>query len=319
MPLTKKQLKQIEEIIKRRFLAFTYDAVGERSLTSAEISRLHSAGIISERVRDFSGDPYTLGKIVALVEAEGVRAITYDNVLKIASKMTPLTGVEQKAIEYASEHAGQYMRGLMDDMVKDTTALTARFKGAALRKMQAGVSEAIVNRDTASELKTSLFDMFDDRYRDWQRVAHTEMNNAVQQGIYHEILDKSDGDQLVYKRPNPDACKHCKKVYLKSDGITPRIFKLSELAETNMGLKARDWKPTIGSVHPWCNCQIHVVPEGFDFIKRNVVVEPFEFKGRKYIKGEVVEKEFADLTEELKQKVGKNAILSFTGETAEPS
>ena len=39
-------------------------------------------------------------------------------------------------------------------------------------------------------------------------------------------------EQLVYKRPNPDACQHCKRVYL-TDGITPRVFKLSDLTDSN--------------------------------------------------------------------------------------
>ena len=156
---------------------------------------------------------------------------------------------------------------------------------------EAGVSEAIAERKTVGELKTALFDTFDNRYRDWQRVAHTEINTAVQQGVYDEIQTRSDAgaNQLVFKRPNPDACPHCKRVYLKDDGITPKVFKLSDLEQTNVGRKAKDWGPTIGSVHPWCNCQLSMVPDGYDFVKKRVVTDPFKRGKRQYKRGQVVE------------------------------
>jgi len=322
MPLTKKQLSEIEELINDRFLAFTFEAIGTDALTSSEIAKLKRKGLLRESVRSMVGDAYTLGKVAALVDRRRVRTVNYEEVRKLAKRMKiPQTGVEKKAIEYASSHAGEYIRGLRDNMVRDTRALTARRSGAALRQVRSTVSEAIAERKTISELKTDLFHAFDNRYRDWQRVAHTEINTAVQQGIYHEIQEKSEdgGDQLVFKRPNPDACKHCKRVYLEADGITPRVFKLSDLAETNVGLKANDWQPTIGSVHPWCNCQLQVVPDGFSFKKRKVVTAPFSHRGRKYTEGETITEEELDrFSESQKTKLGFDAVLSYTGETPEP-
>lgn len=281
MPLTKKELKAIEEIINRRMITFTHEALGEKALTEEEINMLKRAGLIRSNVKNMSADPFILGKIVSLLDER--EDITYKNVLN-ASRKIPLTNVEEKAIQFAQEHAGTYIKGLRDDMLKDVSAITTRMSGEALRSLREGVAESLSSRETRSELATRLFNMFDDRYRDWRRVAHTEINNAVQQGIYHEIIEKSDADQLVFKRPSPDACNHCKRVYLKEDGVTPKVFKISQLQETNVGLKARDWGPTIGAVHPWCSCQLHVVPDGFDFVINEDGV----------------------------------AILSYTGTTAEP-
>jgi hypothetical protein len=264
--LTKKQLKQIEEMIRKRFLAFRFENLGERSLTPDEIDQLKRAGILRSSVRNFSGDAYALGRIINQVGATSAASLGYDEVKKIATKM-PTTSVEEKAIEFANDHAGEYIQGIADDMIRDIRAGAARSTEDALRAVQDGVKNAIKDRKTISELKTTLYGRIDNRFRDWQRVAHTEMTAAIQRGVYNDIRESSSkgADQLVFKRPSPDACSHCKRMYLEEDGITPRIFKMSELEDSNIGLRVADWKPTIGPVHPWCQCQLQVVPDGFEF------------------------------------------------------
>jgi len=118
--------------------------------------------------------------------------------------------------------------------------------------------------------------LIDDKNKDWARIAHTEINTAVQNGVYQRIKEESDdgADQLVFKRPAPDACRYCKKLHLQSDGVTPKIFKLSELAESNVGLKAVDWRPVVGSVHPWCfDDQTEVLTEAGWLLFKDVSVE----------------------------------------------
>lgn len=271
-------------MINKRFLSFTYESLGERALSVSEINTLKRAGLLRESTRHLTADPSILGKIVALLPRKRAKSLTYDQVSKIAKQMTPLTSVEKRAIEFASDKAGEYIKGLKDDMIKDVGVSAVRSEGAALRGIREGLSEALVERKTTSQFASDLFHTFDDRNRDWRRLAHTEINDSIQHGIYNEILEQSDSEQLISKVPNPDACPHCKRVYLKEDGITPKVFRLKDLADNNIGLKARDWKPTIGSVHPWCNCQLIVIPDGFDFV----------------------------LNED------KQAVLSFTGKTAKP-
>jgi hypothetical protein len=310
--LTKSQLKKIEEIISKRFLRLTYDMLGERALTEEELNQLKRAGLLRESVRNFIGDAYTLGKIVSHLDKATAKGLDFEQIKRAASKF-PTTEVEKRAMEYASEHAGQYIRGISDDMVKEARASASRSSMDALRAVQAEVKEAVLKRKTTSELKTSLYRIIRGKQRDWQRVASTEMNDAIQRGIYQEIHNQSEegSEQLVYKRPSPTACKHCKKAYLLSDGVTPRVFKLSDLEESNIGRTSSDWGPTVGSVHPWCQCQLSPVPEGFNFVKRRVASDNF---GR-YKKGQIIEN-FGELSEEDKKKTRMEAILEFTGETA---
>jgi len=44
-----------------------------------------------------------------------------------------MTGVEERAIQYASEHTGVYIKGIMDDVLKGIKAASARASGEALR------------------------------------------------------------------------------------------------------------------------------------------------------------------------------------------
>lgn len=315
--LTKAQLKRIEEIIKERFLVFTYESLGERALSEDELRELKRLGVLRANVRDFVGDGYTLGKIAQLVDRTTATSLTFEQVLTMSKRMLKApTDVEKKMIDWARNNSARYIQGIRDDMVKEVAGAASRAAVSAIRTVQDEVAGAIEARETVGELKTSLFRAIDDRFRDWQRVASTEMQGAIQHGIYHEIREKRGAAQLVFKRPNPNACKYCKKVYLESDGYTPRVFMLSELADTNYGRRAADWNPTIGPVHPWCQCQLMEIPDGYDFKTMWVVSEPFD----RYKKGEIIsEAVYAELDIEDRKKLRKDAGLEYTGTTAKPS
>lgn len=317
MALSKTQLEQVLDAIKRHFNGFVFEAIGERALLPSEIAQLQRLGLLKDSVRNMIADPIAVGRLVALVPPTRRAALTLDEALHAAKQILPLTPVEKKAIEFAQEHAGIYISGIRDMVLRDTSAASSRASGAALNAVRQGVAEAVATRQTVSELKTRLFDVIDNRSRDWTRIAHTEINTALQQGVHSEILNQGGPDQLVYKRPAPDACQHCRRVYLK-DGV-PRVFKISDLSDSNVGKRAADWEPTIGSVHPWCGCQLHVIPEGYGFKQARTVKQDFEFDGVSYKTGQVVPEDvFNRLPGDLQSKIGFEPVLTHTGETALP-
>jgi len=313
MPLTKAEIESIIEVIDSHSLALTYEALGPRVLTEEELTKLKARGLIRDSVRHLTADPAALGQLIALIPSSRAMRLTYDQVLQATKKLTK-TAVEKEAINYASDHAGEYIRGLRDRMVRDSRSEIIRRGMSAQRAVQEGVKQAISDRKTISELKTTLFSILDDRERDWHRVAHTEMNTALQHGTYREIRSASDEgeDQLVYKLPNPDACPHCKRLYLEADGMTPKKFRLKDLADSNFGRRAADWQPTIGSVHPYCACTLLVIPEGYDFEKMNTAKEKFEFEDNTYNVGEIIPDEtYSRFSSEEKDKTKNTAILTF--------
>ncbi|NBW99774.1 hypothetical protein EBR03_09415 [bacterium] len=278
--LTKEQLKQIEDIIRRRFSSFTFEALGKQALSQSEIRVLQQAGLLRPNIRNMVGDSYTLGKIAALFKRKEAKNLTFQQILERASEMKPLTGVEEQAIRWAAEHAGQYIQGLSDDMVRDVRGAVARTSMSAVRAVQEEVATAIAERKTVTELKSALENLIDDKARDWHRVASTEVTSAIQSGIANEIRDSYGPDALVYKRPNPDGCKHCFAAYVKSDRVTPKTFKLSDLADNNYGRKAANWLPTIGPLHPYCQCQLMFIPKGFDFVINEDGIAELSYTGK---------------------------------------
>lgn len=318
--LTKLQLKKIEDLIRRRMLSFTHEVLGPTVLTQAEISELKRYGLLRANVKNFTGEAHILGKIVAFVKREEAKNISFQKLMLLADDLKPMTQVEKKAIEWAREHTGQYIKGLGDDMVKDVGAAIARTSSSAMRAVQDEVIDAVTNRKIVSELKTALFHAVDDKYRDWQRIATTEMTSAIQNGIYQAIRDEHGPEQLVYKRPNTTACKHCKRIYLEDDGVTPIIFKLTDLEDSNVGKRASDWGPTVGPVHPWCQCQLHMLPEGFEFEKKRVVTKPFTKDGKEYKNGSTIsESDYDSLSDSERGHTGYDAVLERTGRESRPT
>lgn len=279
--LTKEQLKKIEDIIRRRFTSFTFEALGSKALSESEIKLLKQAGLLRESARNLIGDSYVLGKITALFKRNEAKGLGFKQILDRASNMAPMSRVEEQAIRWAQEHAGQYIQGLSDDMVRDVRGAVARSSMSAVRAVQEEVATAIAERKTVSELRQSLYDAIDDKARDWHRVASTEVTSAIQNGIANEIRNNHGSDALVYKKPNNDGCKHCFAAYVQSDRVTPKIFKLSDLSDNNFGRKVANWLPTIGPLHPYCQCQLMLVPKGFDFVINEDGEAELSYTGKK--------------------------------------
>jgi hypothetical protein len=119
---------------------------------------------------------------------------------------------------------------------------------------------AMVAKDMAQATETSLANAM--------RTISTETNNAYQEGRASEILRKAGGgDPLCFKRPRHDACDACVAAYLMEDGVTPRVFRLSELIDngSNIGKSRADRLPVIDSFHPFCVCELSWLPSGFGF------------------------------------------------------
>jgi hypothetical protein len=307
MALTKKQLEQIQKLIEKRMGTFILEHVGPEALTTEEIRAIKSMGLVRKNVRNLVADSYIMGKVVSLIHPRSeAKALTYKELEHLVrSNKIPMTPVEKQMIRIAKAQAGEYIQGLKARMLKDLKVTSLTGEEQVLNAVRNGVAKGIAERQTISEVATSLFDQFNDRSRDWRRVAHTEINNSVQKGIYEKIKTESPrgGEQRVFKRPNPDACKYCKKVYLESDGFTPKIFKLSELEETNIGKKAANWQATIGGVHPWCACQLSAIPEGYGFETRY-----YDDANR-----EIPDTVYDAMSADDKKKVIKRAVLTYKG------
>ena len=259
--MTKAQLKKIEEIIRKRFIALRHDTVGVTELTPTELQILKDMGILRKNVKSFVASAYDIGRIISRVSPGKRGSMTYEQILRDVGKPR-LSETEKNAISFAESSAGEYIKTLEASVISGVKSI---------------ISNGVASRKTISEVTTELFNSIDKSNVDFRRIATTETSQAVQRGISSTIREAKGDDALVYKILDPRACEHCKRLYLK--GGKPKVFKLSELEDSNFGRKAADWVPVVGPTHPSCYCTLAHIPAGFDFDDKGELV--FVGKGEK--------------------------------------
>ncbi|WCS68008.1 hypothetical protein Goe26_00960 [Bacillus phage vB_BsuM-Goe26] len=283
--LTKEQLKAIAKIIQDHVGVLVNLAVGNREVDGNLLKKL---GIPID-APSIIENAFVLGKLVQLLREKDLKQMSFDD-LKEESKKMRLSVVERNSLEFSKKSAAKYVTALgqrIKNKINTDVELASQKVNLEVAErdiVRDKISQGILKQRTRTQLASDLGHELDDWKRDWRRVAHTELWNAKLQGEVVTILqgesiysNGSRGDTLVFRRPAPDACSHCKRLYLEPDMITPKLFRLSELVNngTNVGKKVAEWKPITGTTHPNCSCPIAVMPDGFGFNEHGQI----EFKG----------------------------------------
>lgn len=278
MILSKEQMKEIADIISRHTGVLLHVMTGETQEDKVDKGLLSKLGLSSDAF-SLIHNSFVLGKLVQMLSEDAVKTMTYTQ-LKEEAKKAALSKVEKNSLEFAKRHAAQYVtslgRKVQNKVETDTLRYTRDHSLAEAQRahIRDKVQESIFEQQTRQKLASELYHSTEDYTRDWKRVAHTELWNARLNGEVASILAgdtihgaAKSGDTLVFRRPAHDSCNHCKRLYLENDGVTPKVFKMSELLSNgdNHGRKSAEWVPTATSTHPNCTCPIAVLPDGFGF------------------------------------------------------
>lgn len=265
--LTPEQLDAVKKVIEKHHSALIFQLVGDDGLTEEERTLLEESGLKDKL--DALRQSYLFGQAMAQNDVQ--KDMPFEDFLEWLKKNpVRLTTAENFAVRNAAIHAGAHIRHLGAKIVQQTNMEVfqedAKARADILRTVvRPEVATNIRKRESIGALKFALGRRIEDWERDWNRVAITEKVNAMNQGVA-DSYRKNHGDPWVYKQPMPDACKHCLRLHIGPDGH-PRIFKLSNLESngTNVGVKAANWQPVVGAVHPHCQCQLIRVPAGWGF------------------------------------------------------
>ena len=117
--------------------------------------------------------------------------------------------------------------------------------------------------DVMKELEGKLADEWIKITADVKRVIETETAHASNQGLLDGITKVGNSmginDPVVFKIVVKDdlLCEVCKKVWLMDDGVTPRLYKMSDLQHSYMDDHHHPF-PTVGGSHPHCRCTLTV-------------------------------------------------------------
>lgn len=263
--INKQKLKKLQEVINKYLeILYILPAGGE---IDEELARKLG---IPKNIKSYIDQSYRLGKLRGTTKRKL-------SIKEIEESLPKLTAYDREFLKLTTESASQDFEALLKKPdVKLNKLAIETLKRESKVISTAFKDKPIPKRWMAAELRK----IANDTSQDWDMVIMTELINAQQEGIANAILqgdspysDKK-GDTKVFKRPNPDACKHCKKHYLEKDQVTPKLFTLDELITngTNYGKKVQDWKPTLSVMHPHCQCQLQVMPEGCTFDRNGSIV-----------------------------------------------
>lgn len=267
MAITPSQLRQIKKIIEEHMDVLMEITVGDSKPPEKLLKQLN----FPKELTDLITSSYKYGKL-NIAQGKGLADMSPAQVTQFIKKLT-LNPRQKKSIEYLKAKTQATLNSLTTKIVTGVVNTVLNDQIGMYQAVQQVIPGAIAQHQDRYQVIQQLRDMTGDWERDWHRVAHTEMWDAKVQGEANAIADnesplsKKGIDTLVFKRPGPLACNKCKQLYLEKDGITPKVFKLSEMQAlgTNYGLKQADWKPVVGTVHPNCMCPLSVMPDGFHF------------------------------------------------------
>lgn len=276
MILTPDQLHDIMEILDRQMIMFVGESLGPEMLSDEERRRMASFGIDPDTLYDPTKDPvvinYHLGMISDIMGSRKTQGMTYDELKRyIASGQNiDLTPRERASINNVKTQSLADIRAAKGRIFADINNIATQQFGTSRAAQEEFIRNEIVNglekRDSVKKIATELAKKTGDWSRDFSKsvkyISHTALNEGRA-----AMMERRFGDNNVkiYFHVQPGACDHCVKHYLTGGvGSEPKIFTLKELQAngTNIGRKVRDWRPTLGAMHPHCRCLATEYVEG---------------------------------------------------------
>lgn len=265
--LTSSQLSQVEEIIRKHTSVLGEILVG----SDKPLSDLAKQLGLPPQLTSLVTTAYKYGKL-SLLQGQDLTTMTTDQVNRLMRSIK-LNPSQQASIDAAKTRAQTFIDNLQQKVVSTVIPAAIQSDMIMWDAIKDIIPTAMENHTPRYQVIQMLRDTTKDWNRDWHRVAQTEMWTAKLQGEAEAIVNNehpltNDGaGTMVYKKPAPDACPMCKKLYLEADGVTPKVFSLAQLMAngSNVGKKQADWLPVVGCVHPNCQCTMNVKPPNTDF------------------------------------------------------
>lgn len=267
MALTPSQIRQIKKVIEEHMNVIMELTIGDTKVSPETLKKLG----VPKSVSNLITDSYKYGKLTTVMN-KNLSKMSPQEVNDMLKKLK-VSSRQQRSMEYLKAKTQLSIDNLTQRMTSAVITSALQNQLDMYHAIGQVVPEAVKKNTDRYKVVQQLRDLTQDWERDWHRVAHSEMWDAKVQGEANAIIDnespisKKGEDTMVFKRPAPNACNKCKQLYLEADGITPKLFKITELQAngSNYGKKQADWKPTLGILHPNCMCPLSVMPDGYKF------------------------------------------------------
>lgn len=176
----------------------------------------------------------------------------------------------------AKTEGTQHNEDLLNSVVKIgmsyLDATKAKAKAKAIHDVQTFITDAHnqgIETDVETVLGGKIADLWGEVTTDIKRIMETETtiarNSSLMDSITKVNLSAGINDPTVYfvvVRDNV-LCTECRRLHLQPDGVTPRVWKMSELGSGYH--KKGDPNPKVGGLHPNCRCILLTLLPGYGF------------------------------------------------------
>lgn len=176
----------------------------------------------------------------------------------------------------ASEEGAQPSEDVLKTLLKISNAyldaVKEKTKARAVQSVQAFLQQA-GNQGVKTDLETvlggHLYEILGDAQRDIRRIMETEStvirNTSIMDGIVRANAAAGIDDPTVFFVTVRDQsrCEECTRLHVQPDGVTPRVWRLSEIGSGYH--KKGDAEPKIGGLHPHCRCVLTTLMPGYGF------------------------------------------------------
>lgn len=260
MPISPKTTKSIDNLIQLFVNYLKFKSLGPHSLKKAELTALilHKWITPNDKSHFSIAEAYTAGH---------ARNTDKDNLAPMSSRQGSVVFLENMMNRYLDKAGNE----LKTDIVSIIDANLMPFKDKDEGKM---IYELLSDPKTKGKY---LGEALHGKVLSWRHrystIVRTEKARAENFGALSAILHNNPGKKpeeiQAFKAGrnahNPLTCKYCAKFWFEADGVTPKVYPLSELISngSNIGRKAADWLPTIDSSHPNCAHYLVELKPGF--------------------------------------------------------
>lgn len=270
--LTPQQVGELSEIVDRYTHLFIGVHIGRDFLTPDVLANLarHGVALPALSAPNYLDTAFRFGLMSTVLGNEVTKHFTFDQLKRYmeAGKFIPLTGQEQRALNFVRNRAYNDIKGLGNRISKDLTGELTNSKAQAAQYrdlIRDTAVEAIENRKDAKWLAGELANKSKDWARDFHRIADYLMHEAFDTARAQGYLKLYGPMSLVFKDVYEYGCPTCQRLYLTNGlGSEPKTFTLLELINngSNIGRNSKEVKAVIGPTHPYCRCTLNNKPLG---------------------------------------------------------
>lgn len=170
----------------------------------------------------------------------------------------------------------EVMRSMLSTAHGFMEALKVKTKTQLVEAVDSYVREARARGETPSEsaIKNKIAEELNKAGNHVKTISEAEATKARNTGKLMSIarvgasMGVSDPTVFFVVIKDSKTCNECKRLHMTNDGVTPRVWKMSELGYSYH--KKGENNPKISGLHPHCRCTLTLLSPGFGF-KNGVV------------------------------------------------